>query len=386
MTKTQSDDDPFENGDLFLQHFLPGSSPTLRALRGLIYRLNIMHRNKRMVPSILINGEPGVGKGFTASAIAAHLKWLKDSKGQDIVPPDESDVYVLAQSAGLRTQTLTALPGELAESILFGAEKGAFTGAIKTRVGIFQADEPVDIFLDEIGDASSGVQAKLLEVLETKTYRPLGLSFDKNSKYTDVRVIAATNRDLPSFVEKGMFRSDLYDRLCWATIILPPLRDQLDQLTIFIRRMLSSLRRKYDLPEFELDAAEMNHCKTYNWPGNHRQLYQVLWEWCLYEGKTSLRDIIERRSTNYAPSKGLEEFIVEKLFARFDAIRAGVMPGFQTYGELPEELRKSSYKAIYLYNRQYNLKDHDLRLIFTKQDPTNIRKQISQNRPPEEIR
>ena len=383
MTTTQAE--LMENGDVFLQHFLPGSSSTVKKLRGFIYRLNVAHKNKNMVPSILIHGERGVGKGYTANVIAAHLRWVRNSKGQDIPPVEESDLYKLANHAGLRTQTLTALPGDLAESILFGVEKGAFTGAGESRAGLFQTSDPIDIFLDEIGDASPGVQAKLLEVLETRSFRPLGLSFDKDSKRTDARIIAATNRDLPTMVEKGAFRSDLYDRLCWVVILLPPLRDQLDQLPILARRMLSSIRSKYDLPTWELSDQDIEYCRTYHWPGNHRQLCQVLWEWYLYEGTRSLPHIIKQRSANYAPSKGLEDFILNKLFARFEAIRAGVMPGFRTYGELPEELRKISYKAIYLYNQRQGLKDQDLRLLFTDQNPKNIRKQISQNKPSEEI-
>jgi DNA-binding NtrC family response regulator len=374
-----------ENEDFFLQHFLPGSTSSVKELRASIYRLNVAHKNKKMVPSILISGEPGVGKGYAANVIAGHLKWLRSSKGQDVKPVEDSDIYKLAIQAGLRTQTLTALPGELAESILFGVEKGAFTGATESRAGLFKASDPIDVFLDEIGDAPPGVQGKLLEVLEARTYRPLGLSFDKESLSTDARIIAATNRYLPALVEKGTFRADLYGRLGWAKIHLPPLRDQLDQLPSLVRRMMSSLRSKYNLASWNLTDHDIEYCQTYQWPGNHRQLQQALWEWHLYEGTRSLRLIIEKRSEDYKASKDLDDLLLDKLFARFDAIRAGTTRGFRTYGELSDEMRRISYKAIYLYNRSHTLKDEDLRLLFTEQDPINVRKQISSNRPSEEI-
>src|ERR1700733_10371358 len=159
MNELTTDRDAFAEGDLFLKHFLPGDSDALRNLRGIIYRLNVAHRNSRMVPSILLRGERGAGKGYVAHLIAAHLWWLRTSKGLD-VEPGKSNVYQIADQAGLRTQTMTALPETLAESMLFGAKKGAYTDSKVDRLGIFDSDsksrggsevpDPFDVFLDEI--------------------------------------------------------------------------------------------------------------------------------------------------------------------------------------------------------------------------------------------
>src|SRR6185369_10742232 len=116
-----------------------------------------------MVPAILITGQRGVGKGYVAHLIAAHLAWLVRSKGEDVAPADEADVYQLAMSANFRKQALTALTENLVEGMLFGVRKGAYTDARVDRKGLFETDEMIDVFLDEIGDAPGGVQAKLLE-------------------------------------------------------------------------------------------------------------------------------------------------------------------------------------------------------------------------------
>src|SRR2546422_11665288 len=100
MEQMTTDRDPFSEGDVFLKHFLPGDSAVLRDLRGVVYRLNIAHKNSRMVPSILLRGERGTGKGYVAHLIAAHLWWLRTSKGLD-VEPGKSNVYQIADQAGL---------------------------------------------------------------------------------------------------------------------------------------------------------------------------------------------------------------------------------------------------------------------------------------------
>src|SRR5258706_9365272 len=111
--------DPFVDGDLFLQHFLPGTSQWVRRCRSEIYRINIAHKLRRMVPVILVTGQAGVGKGYTAHLIAAHLWWLIQSKGLDVAPANESDVYHLARNANFRKQALTAVSKKLLETVLF---------------------------------------------------------------------------------------------------------------------------------------------------------------------------------------------------------------------------------------------------------------------------
>src|SRR5258708_4276578 len=254
-----NDHEAFESGDSFLEHFLPGSSASIRQLRGVIYRLNIRHKKHRMVPSVLLLGERGVGKGYVAHVIAAHLEWLRESKGLEVKPVDEADVYQIARGAGLRGQTLTALPESLAAVALFGARKGAYTDLKEDRLGLFDSSpkarsgagtpDPFDAFLDEIGDAPPGIQAGLLEVLETRTFRPLGSSFEESARTTDARIICATNRDLQSMVATNEFRADLYDRLNWMRITLPPLREQTDQLRVIIKRANAALCNKYKIED-----------------------------------------------------------------------------------------------------------------------------------------
>jgi transcriptional regulator with GAF, ATPase, and Fis domain len=391
MEQMTTSRDPFSEGDLFLKHFLPGDSDVLRNLRGVIYRLNTAHKNRRMVPSILLRGERGSGKSYVANLIAAHLWWLRSSKGQD-VEPDRSSVHQLADQAGLRTQTMTALPETLAESILFGAKKGAFTDAKADRLGVFDSEskgrggseipDPFDVFLDEIGDTPEGVQAKLLEVLETGMFRPLGSSSDERSRTTDARIIVATNRDLEALVTAGKFRADLYDRLSWVHLVLPPLREQLDQLPAIVRRVNEGLCLRYKLGEAIPEDGDVRWAQKYFWPGNHRELVHVLWEWHLFEGKRGLKEIVDKRSSMRIEEKmSLDRAVTQKVFDSFDDVLAQKKEGFKRYGDIVNEIRKLTYAAIYRYNRDKQLKDEDIRKLFTRQKPTNVRKQISQNRP-----
>ncbi len=373
--------DPFVDGDLFLQHFLPGTSQWVRRCRSEIYRINIAHKLRRMVPVILVTGQAGVGKGYTAHLIAAHLWWLIQSKGLDVAPANESDVYHLARNANFRKQALTAVPETLVEAMLFGVKKGAFTGATADRKGLFETGEMTDVFLDEIGDAPPTVQAKLLEILETRTFRRLGSSFDEQENVTQARIIAATNRNLAELVKRREFRSDLYERLQWFRLELPSLSDQLDELPVIIKSMNQALCTQYGLESREPSAVEIKWCQdSYSWPGNHRELQQVLWKWHLFEGEVSFRSIIAER-TNQTVINELEDVMFPNLFNRFEAIVAGREPGFKTYGEFVDELQKLAYKAIYLFKEKRELTNAELLLLFTEQDPVNVRKQISGNRP-----
>ena len=381
----------FSEGDLFLKHFLPGDSDSVRNLRGTIYSLNIAHKNKRMVPSILLQGERGVGKGYVANLIAAHLWWLRKSEGRDLEPAKTS-IYQMATQAGLRIQTMTALPDTLAEAILFGAKKGAYTGSERELIGIFDSQtpahgrsdfpDPSDVFLDEIGDTPKVVQAKLLEVLETGSFRPLGSSFTESPRRTDARIIAATNRNMEAIVNAGEFRADLYDRLSWVQLFLPPLREQLDQLSILVVSVNESLCVKYTLGDRMPAEDELAWARGYSWPGNLRELAQVLWEWHLFDGKRRLEQIVSRRiAIRNQGNSDLEGTVTEKLFGIFDDVLAERRPGFNTYGGLGEEMRRIAYSAIYRYHRERKLKEEELKRLFGEQDAINVRKQISENRP-----
>jgi len=183
-------------------------------------------------------------------------------------------------------------------------------------------------------------------------------------------------------VEEGKFRADLYDRLTWVRIVLPALREQLGQLPTIIRRVNEGLCLKYRLGEAIPGEGEIRWAQTYSWPGNHRELEHVLWEWHLFEGKRGLKEIVEKRSALRIEGKmNLDRVVTEKVFKMFDDILAQRSDGFERYGDIVDEIRKLTYGAIYRYNREKQLKDTDLKMLFTRQNPTNVRKQISQNRP-----
>ena len=166
-----------------------------------------------------------------------------------------------------------ALQENLLESELFGHEKGAFTGADKQRIGRFEQADGGTLFLDEIGDMSPSTQAKILRVLQEHEFERLG---GTRTLRVDVRLIAATNRDLPAMVQGGQFREDLYYRLNVVSIEMPPLRERKDDIVplanSFIRRFAGELKKKID--GLEPDAQKL--LMRYNWPGNIRELENTI--------------------------------------------------------------------------------------------------------------
>jgi two-component system response regulator HydG len=166
-----------------------------------------------------------------------------------------------------------ALQENLLESELFGHEKGAFTGADKQRIGRFEQADGGTLFLDEIGDMSPSTQAKILRVLQEHEFERLG---GTRTLRVDVRLIAATNRDLPGMVQAGQFREDLYYRLNVVSIEMPPLRERKDDIVplalTFIRRFAGELKKKID--GLEPDAQKL--LMRYNWPGNIRELENTI--------------------------------------------------------------------------------------------------------------
>jgi two-component system nitrogen regulation response regulator NtrX len=166
-----------------------------------------------------------------------------------------------------------ALPSELIESELFGHEKGAFTGAAGQRKGKFELAQGGTIFLDEIGDMSLNTQAKLLRVLEERKIERLGGS---HSIPVDVRVISATNRDLASAVASEKFRADLYYRLRVVEMILPPLRERIEDIPLLAEYFLETYAGKYQLNCGQISADAMKRLVTYDWPGNVRELRNAI--------------------------------------------------------------------------------------------------------------
>jgi DNA-binding NtrC family response regulator len=214
--------------------------------------VDIIERVKNNRATILIRGESGTGKELVARAI--HYK------GSFAQNP------FVAVNCG-------AIPENLLESELFGSTKGAYTGASETREGYFQAANGGTIFLDEIGTASLAVQVRLLRVLQEKEVRKLGA---RNSEKIQVRVIAATNSDLREMVEKGSFREDLYYRLNVVDILTPPLRERKEDILPLAKTFLEKYQRDYGKSGLKLSDKTVEILKRYNWPGNIRELENVI--------------------------------------------------------------------------------------------------------------
>jgi transcriptional regulator with PAS, ATPase and Fis domain len=202
--------------------------------------------------SVLITGESGVGKNGMAYAI--HKK---------------------SKRAGGTFQTIdcTSLPAPLIESELFGHERGSFTGAYNQKIGLFGSASGGTVFLDEIGEFPLEVQPKLLRVLETGQFRKVGANRDET---TDVRIIAATNRNLHQMMLCGKFREDLYYRLVESTVPLPPLRETPEMISALIDHFIShdNVIKEFNLSELSEDIHSA--LTDYGWPGNVRELRTVL--------------------------------------------------------------------------------------------------------------
>jgi len=198
--------------------------------------------------SVLLTGESGTGKELAARALHYNsLRW---------------EMPFVVQNCG-------ALPDELLESELFGYKQGAFTGAIEDRVGLFERADGGTVFLDEIGEVSPAFQVKLLRVLQGGEIRPLGSG---RTRKVDVRVIAATNRDLEAEVAAGRFREDLYYRLAAVTVNLPPLRERLDDLPVIAEALLEKAIAELGKSVDGFTGEAVACMQQYPWPGNVREL------------------------------------------------------------------------------------------------------------------
>jgi two-component system nitrogen regulation response regulator NtrX len=202
--------------------------------------------------SILLSGENGVGKGVVARTIHRH-------SGR----ADERFVEV----------SCAAIPDDLIESELMGHEKGAFTGAAARKPGKFELANGGTIFLDEIGDMSPRVQAKVLRVLEEQEFERVG---GTETLRVDVRVIAATNKDIPALIAKGEFREDLYFRLNTVTLNIPPLRERKEDIPLLARHFLKIYCDMYGLKLKRIEPAVMRELEDYSWPGNVRELRNII--------------------------------------------------------------------------------------------------------------
>jgi DNA-binding NtrC family response regulator len=225
--------------------------------------------------TVLIRGESGTGKELVARAL--HERSLRREKP-----------FVKVNCA--------ALPTELLESELFGFEKGAFTGAIQHKPGKFEFANHGTMFLDEIGDMSFPLQAKLLQVLQDGEFSRLG---GKNDVQVDVRVITATNKDLETAVADGSFREDLYFRLNVVTINLPPLRDRREEIPLLTEHFLKKYSVQYNKPLTAVTPELSLMFMQYEWPGNVRQLENLIKRMVVLGSETAILHELQQPSASF---------------------------------------------------------------------------------------
>jgi DNA-binding NtrC family response regulator len=223
---------------------LLGESPAMLRLHELIAAV------ARSEATVLVTGESGTGKELVAHAIHQ-------------AGPRSAERFVAVDCCTLQET--------LFESELFGHERGAFTGADRRKPGLIEAAAGGTLFLDEIGDIGPALQAKLLRVLESGRFRRVGATADLRA---DVRVVAATNRDLPRMAREGAFRADLYYRLSALTIEVPPLRERSQDIPLLVRHFASRNARHGEQPVF--GEAALDQLSRYAWPGNVRELRNVV--------------------------------------------------------------------------------------------------------------
>src|SRR6202161_3069711 len=225
---------------------LIGSSPKFRAL------LEEIDMVAPVDSAVLVRGETGTGKEVVAKAIHS-------------ASPRRQQAFVAINCA--------AIPAALMESELFGYERGAFTGAVTHREGRFQAADRGTLFLDEIGDLPLELQPKLLRVLQEQQIERLGSS---RAIAVNVRIIAATNRDLWTMVQEGKFRADLYYRLNVFPITLPPLRERQDDIPLLVEHFVQTFAKRQGKLIDHIPDEVMDALKRHDWPGNIRELQNVI--------------------------------------------------------------------------------------------------------------
>ena len=223
-----------------------GNSPALESV------LEQVERVATTDSTVLVQGETGTGKELIARAIHN-------------ISPRCGRSFVKLNCA--------AIPLDLLESELFGHEKGAFTGAIAQKIGRFELADKGTLFLDEVGDIPAALQPKLLRVLQEQQFERLGST---RTHQVDVRLVAATNRDLTKMAKRGEFRSDLYYRLNVFPVTLPPLRERREDIPVLVAHFVDLYSRRMSKQIEQIPAETLSALSSYSWPGNIRELQNMI--------------------------------------------------------------------------------------------------------------
>jgi two-component system response regulator PilR (NtrC family) len=315
-----------------------GKSPKMQEI------FSIVQRIAKTTSTVLISGESGTGKELIARAI--HYNSGRRGKFVSI--------------------NCGALPETLLESELFGHERGAFTGAIREKRGLFHEADRGTIFLDEIGETSTAMQIKLLRVLQDRVVRRVGSTVENP---VDVRVIAATNRDLSDSIQKGTFREDLFYRINVIPITLPPLRQRREDIPLLVEHFITKFCDGISVMHKKISADAMRAVEKYHWPGNVRELENVVERMIALE----MSDVLTTKSlpehvllggtipdvTFDLPADGisLEDHLeaIGKIFMLKALERTG---GVQTQAA---ELLRMSFRSFRYYAKKYDLIPRDSR-------------------------
>jgi two-component system, NtrC family, response regulator AtoC len=291
---------------------------------------------------VFVCGESGVGKEVVARMI--HLRSKR-----------RNQPFVKVNCA--------ALPGELLESELFGFEQGAFTGAVRSKPGKFEMANKGTIFLDEIAEMSTHLQAKLLHVLQDHQYSRLG---GRHLIDTDVRVLAATNVDVHEAMKTGKFREDLYYRLNVLSIVVPPLRERTAEIPLLFRHFLEKYSEKFGKAPMQPSQHLLDAALNYPWPGNLRELENFVKRYVILEDdEGSLRELVEMSATRQRTSPRVEAMVPKeqglkalvrglKDEAEMEAI-ADALEKTRWCRKDAAKMLGISYKALLYKMRQFNL-------------------------------
>jgi DNA-binding NtrC family response regulator len=315
-----------------------GKSAKMQEIFGIVQRI------ARTTSTVLISGESGTGKELIARAI--HYNSGKRGKFVGI--------------------NCGAMPETLLESELFGHERGAFTGAIREKRGLFHEADRGTIFLDEIGETTPSVQIKLLRVLQDRVVRRVGSNVETQ---VDVRVLAATNRDLGESIRNGSFREDLFYRINVIPIALPPLRQRKEDIPLLVDHFITKFSSQMDVPQKRISADAMRLIEKYHWPGNVRELENVIERMIALEPsevlttkslpeQVLLGGTITDVTTFDLPAEGisLQDHLesIGKIFMLKALERSG---GVQTQAA---ELLRMSFRSFRYYAKKYDLIPRDV--------------------------